>query len=245
MSNPMKFTKGVSNAKKDTTLSEYLSMDQTRVITFFEDFHTYAVTDWVATATSVGDGTSAAAMSDAYVGGAIVITNAANDNDSYWLQQAHDVGTGSADSEVWRIQTGKKAWFKAKFQVSDIDKLDLMLGIYKTATDPIDTAPTDGVWFESNDDVATIDFHCVLNSAYTSETAVGNFSITDATDVVVGFYWDGVTTFKLYINDVYVGSMTATAVPNDEYMAISFGCQNGEAVADTMTVDYIFAACER
>lgn len=243
MSNPIKFKDGIANAVKDTTLSEYIEMDPTRVITFFNDFHTWLATDWVDTAVSTGAGTSAAVMSDTYVGGAIVITNAASDNDCYWCQQSHDGGTN--DSEVWRIQRGKKAWMKTKFQGADVDQTDFMVGIHIADTTPVASAPSDGVWFHSPDESAKINFHCVKNSTATSSIAIGDVSMVDNTDITVGFYWDGVSIFKLYVNDIYVGSMVATTVPDDEYMAISFGCQNGEATANTMTIDYIFAACER
>ena len=37
----------------------------------------------------------------------------------------------------------------------------------------------------------------------------------------------------------------ATNLPNDEDLTISFGIQNGEAVAKTMTIDYITMMVER
>jgi hypothetical protein len=39
-------------------------------------------------------------------------------------------------------------------------------------------------------------------------------------------------------------SASSTYLPDTE-LTVSFGIQNGEAVAKTMTVDYIFAAKER
>jgi hypothetical protein len=241
MTRPARYTKGVNNADTRTTLSEYVAMDPTKVITFFDDFHTYVATDFVTTATSAGSGTSVAICSDTYIGGGLLITNADNEDDSLWSQQSHDGGTN--DAEVYRIQGGKKAWFKCKFQGSDVDQTDYIVGIHNVAADPIDTAPTDGVWFQSDDADGYIDFHSVKNSVYTTSSAIA--TMTDATDIIVGFYWDGVNTFELYIDDALVGSMTSATIPNDEYMAISFGCQNGEAVANTMTIDYIFAAVER
>ena len=171
----------------------------------------------------------------------MVITNAANDDDSLWLQQSHDGGTN--DLEAWRIQSGKKAWFKAKFQGVDVDQTDFLLGIHITATDPVDTAPTDGIWFHSPDDSAAINIHCVKDSVYTSAASIG--TMVDATDITVGFYWDGVSLIHYFVNDIEQGTLSSGTIPDDEYMAISFGCQNGEATANTMTVDYIFAAIER
>ena len=61
-----------------------------------------------------------------------------------------------------------------------------------------------------------------------------------------GFAYDGKEEVKFYFNDVHVGSLVASAafLP-DAALAISVGLGNGEAVAKTMTVDYLFAAQER
>jgi hypothetical protein len=57
-------------------------------------------------------------------------------------------------------------------------------------------------------------------------------------------YWDAIDSRWESAPD---GSGTAvtTNLPDDEDLAISFAIQNGEAVAKTMTVDYIFVAKER
>jgi hypothetical protein len=47
------------------------------------------------------------------------------------------------------------------------------------------------------------------------------------------------------VNGVVAGTSVTTNLPDDEDLAISFALQNGEAVAKTMTVDYIFVAKER
>jgi len=56
---------------------------------------------------------------------------------------------------------------------------------------------------------------------------------------------DGLTNSVSFVDDVLLGSLVSGTIPDDEYMATSFGCQNGEAIANTMTVSYIFAAMER
>jgi hypothetical protein len=65
----------------------------------------------------------------------------------------------------------------------------------------------------------------------------------------LAFYFDGSRYITLWKDDVevYTADLTttlATYLPDTE-LTISFGVQNGEAVAKTMTVDYIFAAKER
>jgi len=241
MSSPTRFPNGIVTVESGNTLGNFIDADPTKTVVFFDDFMPYTAADWVKTAVSVGAGTSAAAQSDTYVGGAVVITNAANEDDGLWLQHSHDGGTN--DLEGWRIQSGKKAWFKAKFQGVDVDQTDFIVGIHIANTAPIAGAPTDGIWFQSDDGDGNIDFHIVKDSVSTTASAIA--TMTDATDVTVGFYWDGVDTIEYFVDDVKKGSLSSGTIPDDEYMAISFGCQNGEAVANTMTTDLIFAAMER
>ena len=241
MTTPRRYKNGITNVAAGNTLAAFIDTDPTKVVTFWDDFMPYTAADWVKTATSVGAGTSAAAQSDSYVGGAVVITNAANEDDSLWLQHSHDGGIN--DLEGWRIQAGKKAWFKAKFQGVDVDQTDFMVGIHIAATDPIDTPPTDGIWFHSPDESADIHIHCVKDSVYTSASSIG--TMVDATDITVGFYWDGVDTIHYFVDDVEQGTLSSGTIPDDEYLSVSFGCQNGEAIANTMTTDFIFSAMER
>jgi hypothetical protein len=222
-------------------MGQFPEPDQVQLIRYWNDFLTYAATNWVATATSVGAGTSAAAMSDTEIGGAIIITNAANEDDSYWLQLSHDGGTN--DSETFQIIAGKKAWFRARFKGNDVDQTDYIVGVHIAATDPIDTAPTDGIWFQSDDGDGNIDFHIVKNSVYTTASVVGTLS--DDTYTTVGFYWDGLSTVYYFVNDSQKGTLSSGTIPNDEYMPVSMGAQNGEATANTMTIDYIGVWMER
>ena len=63
---------------------------------------------------------------------------------------------------------------------------------------------------------------------------------------------DGVGTvfiFKRSINEPdqfdVIGTVVTTNLPDNEQLALSFGVQNGEAVAKTMTIDYLSVAQER
>jgi len=237
MSSPRRFTNGVTNVKNGTTLGAFVDTDPTKVITFFDDFQKYRAADWVVTAVN----SSTVAMSDTYVGGAVVLTADTAENDGVQLQASHDDGTN--DSEVFRIQAGKKAWFKCKFQGADVDQTDFVCGIAIADTSLIASAPTDGAYFISVDGSATVNFYSTKDSVASSVTNIG--TLVDATDATVGFYWDGVDTYSLYFNDVLAGTLQGGSIPDDEYMAVSFGMLTGEGVANTMTVDYIFAATER
>jgi predicted glycoside hydrolase/deacetylase ChbG (UPF0249 family) len=69
--------------------------------------------------------------------------------------------------------------------------------------------------------------------------------MADDTFITLGFNYDGGSVMEYCVNGVVAGTSAVTNLPDDEDLAISFALQNGEAVAKTMTVDYIFVAKER
>ena len=69
-------------------------------------------------------------------------------------------------------------------------------------------------------------------------------TVADNTFITLAAYWDGVSSIKLYANDVLVTTMTDITVPAAE-MAVGFGYWNGAAGAETTDFDYIFVAKER
>ena len=99
------------------------------------------------------------------------------------------------------------------------------------------------LYFRRHNDEDNIDFHVEKDSTDTTATAVG--TLADATDIILGFYYDGDSAIEYYVDGVHIGTSVVTNMPDDEELTISFGIQNGEAAAKTMTIDYILAAKER
>lgn len=194
---------------------------------YFEDFNTYVAGNWTVSET----GTGSRALTNG-VGGLLLITNAAADNDRNFFQLAQ---------EGFKFQSGKRLWFEMRFQVNDATESDIIAGLQITDTTPL--AVTDGVYFIKADGAATVDFVVTKNSTPTTASAVA--TMADATNIVLGFYYDGVSAVTYYVNRVYTGSSVVTNMPDDEELTISFGIQNGAAAAKTMTVDYVLAAQER
>lgn len=123
-----------------------------------------------------------------------------------------------------------------------------MLGLQVTDTTPLDV--TDGIYFQKDDGDTNIDFY-VSKDATTGRLTTTAFATASAagTYMRLGFYFDGKRYIYLYMDGVMVDKVDltttlATYLPDTE-LTISFGVQNGEAVAKTMSVDYIFAAKER
>ena len=227
------FTKGVNNITAQNILGQMIQLDPTQMHTYFNDFDAYAAADWTVTETQAG-ATQALTNVD---GGVLLLTNSAADNDLNALQKI---------GESFKFVSGKKLHFKARFAVSDATQSDFVVGLQITDATPL--AVTDGVYFRKDDGDASLDFVVIKDSTASTATAIA--TVADATYLTVGFYYNGVDEVVYAastdsLNPTILGKLATTNLPDDEELTISFGIQNGEAVAKTMSVDYIFVAKER
>lgn len=236
MSAPTRFPSGVTTVAKSNALGMYGLPDPTAWHTYFNDFLTYVAGDW--TVTEVGTGSRA--LTDVS-GGALLITNGAVDNDSNQLQKV---------GESFLLAAGKKAFFKARFKVSDATQSDFLIGLAVTDTTlqgaVSGAGVTDGIFFNKDDGDALLDFNVQKNATTGQTRAAGVATVVSDTFLTVAWYFDGVSGVQYYVDGVHKGTLdgTSTYLPDTE-LTVSFAIQNGEAVAKTMTLDYIFAALER
>ncbi len=212
---------------------------------WWDDFDFYLATNYVITET--GSGTRAISQS---ANGNLVITNAAADNDVNSLQ-LRDVASGQV-AEHWKWVAGKRLWFEARFKVSDATQSDLVIGLHITATTPVASAPTDGIYFRKDDGDRLLDLVVAKNSTASTGSGVAGASgyLTDDTFTTIAFYYDGKSVanggvIQAIQDGVVFASCPLTNVVDDEELAISFAHQNGEAVAKLLTLDYIYVAQER
>uniref|UniRef100_A0A6M3JSB4 Putative structural protein n=1 Tax=viral metagenome TaxID=1070528 RepID=A0A6M3JSB4_9ZZZZ len=229
MSTPKRFTNGVTNVASDKPMGQLLIPDPTSVHTFFEDFDRYAAGDWTVTETDAG-ATQALADGD---GGQLLITNTAADDDLVGIQLA---------KESFTLESGKKAWFTARIKGSDATQMDWLVGLHVTDTSPIASAPSDGVYFRKDDGDTNIDIAVVASSATVAE--VNGIATATTGFVRLDIYFDGVDTIHYFVDGVEIGTIETTSFPTTE-LNVSFAVQNGEAVAKTLTVDWIGAVKER
>lgn len=223
-----RFGNGLNNRDVGSIFASLAQLDPTRFHNYMEDFDYYLAGDW--TVTEVGVATQV--LTD-FEGGALLITNAAADDDSSFQQKV---------GESFIFELSSRMFFKCRFQVSDATQSDIVVGLQITDTSPL--AVTDGVFFRKNDAVATIDLVAVKDSVEVVEAAVA--TLVNDTIVELAFFWDGIDRIWFAIGDNPTGILTpGVSLPDDELLTISFGIQNGEAVAKNMTVDYVFAAQER
>lgn len=233
MATPTRFPGGVSTSAKTATLGNYGLPDPSGWHTYFDDFDRFAAAEWTITTTETGTGSATEALTDGD-GGLLLVTNDDADNDADFFQKV---------GESFLMEAGKKAFFKARFKVSDATQSDVVIGLQVTDTTPLDV--TDGIYFLKPDDAATINVVCRKDATTgsTSATAIG--SLVSDTFIVLGWYYDGKGALSYFINDVQVGTLSVAAFLPDTELTVSFGIQNGSAGAKTMTVDYLMAAKER
>jgi len=231
-----RFTNGVTNNTKENILGQLKELDPTINHTYFNDFDTYAAGDWTITTTEAGAGSATEALTNVD-GGVLLVTNDDADNDADFFNKV---------GESFLMVAGKKAYFKARFAVSDAIQSDFVIGLQITDTTPL--AVSDGIYFQKDDGDASLDFHVTKDSSSTSASAIA--TVVDDTYITVGFYYDGVDSVYYYAgtdskNPTLLGKSAVTNLPDDEELTISFGIQNGEAAAKTMSIDYIFVSKER
>jgi|TARA_R110000751_G_scaffold101919_3_gene196297 hypothetical protein len=227
------FTNGVSNQTVGDPLYDYPYLDPFKFYSYSNDFFTYHSDEWTITTTEAGTGSATEALTS-QAGGALLVTNAAGDNDLDFF---------NLKGESFKYVSTKRMFFKAKFKVSDATQSDVVMGLTITDTTPLDT--TDGIFFQKDDGDTNIDFNIEKNNSATSNTAIG--TLADDTFITVAFAYDpNTSSFSIFMDDAKVGEQTTlTNVPDDEELTIAFGIQNGEAAAKTMTIDYIICAVER
>jgi hypothetical protein len=223
-----RFPNGVTNVGEQSLFAELGQPAATNFHTYFEDFDYYTAGDWTVTETDAG---ATQALTDGD-GGLLLITNTAADNDLVSLQKK---------GESFRFATGKALFFEARFKVSDATQSDVVIGLQITDTTPLDVS--DGVFFIKADGAATVNFLVEKNNTATTASAIA--TMADDTYIRLGFYYDGSSAVQYFVNGTYTGSSVTTNLPDDEDMTVTIAIQNGEAVAKTMTVDYVYVAKER
>lgn len=226
-----RFPYGLTNVGETDLFADMVQPDPTLFHTYFNDFDTYTAGDWTVTETDSG-ATQALTAGD---GGLLLITNTAADNDLVALQK---------NPAAFTFTAGKKTFFRCRFKVSDATQSDLIFGLQVVDTTPLDV--TDGIYFLKADGAATVDFICRKNASTGSTSAAAVATMANDTFIELGFYYDGQSKVAYEVNGSVLGSLDAssTYLP-DTTCTVSFALQNGEAVAKTMTVDYVYVAKER
>jgi hypothetical protein len=238
MPSPVRYTAGVSTASKGTPLANYPGPDPMKVFTYSNDFDNYVAGDWTVTAV----GASTAAMTDGAFG-RLLLTTAGAENDGVQLQKV---------GEAFLPIANKKMWFKTKFQVSDATESDFLFGIAVTDTTALAASGdgvTDGIFFQKDDGSTSVTLYCMKDTTTGQTSAASVATIVAATDIELGFEWDGVSVIKYFVDGVHKGTLDLTTTPAtylpDTECRVTMAFLTGAAAAKTCSIDYIFAAIER
>ena len=227
-----RFPNGINNVDVASIFNSLKCNDPTKYHVYFEDFDYYNAANWTVTETQAG-ATQALSNGD---GGLMLLTNSAADND---VNQIQKVG------QSFTFTAGKKLFFRSIFQVNDATQSDAVVGIQVANTDASDlTAVTDGLFFYKADGATSLSVY--LRKAVASSTTAVVTTMADATNITVEAFYDGVDRLYYGYNGTIVGYLDAssTYLP-DTSLAPVIEIKNGEAVAKTLTADYIFVAKER
>ena len=236
---PTHFPNGVSNRTKGHPLFNYPYLDPSKYYTYFDDFFEYHSGIYTITTTEAGSGNASEAITSG-AGGQLLITNDDADNDLDFFQ---------LKGESFKWDSTKRMFFSARFKTNDATQSEIIMGLQITDTTPLDV--TDGIFFLKVDADTKPDL--IIEKDNTSTLSILEMdAMEDDTFVTLSFEYDpldvatGGAVFRAYQDNVQVGEITGTTnAPDDEDLTISFGIQNGEAAAKTMTIDFILAAVER
>lgn len=236
----VKFPGPVKNSVKQRGAREWFSnlpigADLVDVHIHMDDFDQQAL-DETNNWTIVKDaGASVALSADALKGSVLLSSTATTDDDGSSIQSSN---------EVWALTANKKSWFECKFQVSDADQMDVFVGICENfATNPeACLTSSNRIGFQIDDGNASI--LCKSEKTNTETSTDSGVDAADATDVIVGWHWDGNASMKFFVDRALVATHTADR-PLVNMTAALFELSGNNSGTKTMTVDYIFLAQER
>jgi hypothetical protein len=234
MSNPTRFTSGVSTAFSGETLYSFPFPDPFHTgsnanlgsSVYANDFNTLIGTDYTVTGSS-----STFALSNTVVGGAAVLTPGSTTTAS----AAYKNGT------FFQFQAGNRAWFSTRIQTSAVaGSVSYYVGLRAGSS------ANDGLWFSKAASSTSINLVSVVGSTSTT-LLTGVATAAAATWVDLGFYYDG-TDILVYANNVIAGRVAAPTIGASATTLttalLSPVFQITPTATDTLTVDFVLAAQE-
>lgn len=227
-----RFPNGITNAEVGSIFNGLPFLDPTVNHTFMDDFDIYAAADW--TVTVVGTGTAALIN---FNNGILTLLNSAADNDAVFLQK---VGASFLPTP------GKPMFFRARIALLEVIQADVVAGLQVIGATPLD--PTDGIYFLKPDGTAGLSF-VVRKDATTGSVAVASIAnMVPGVFTSLSWYYDGIDRVYYAVDDTVLGAIdlgSSGAYLPDTVLTPTFGVQNGQAVANSLGVDLIFASAQR
>jgi len=192
------------------------------------DFFTYAAGDWTVTETDAG---ATEALSDE-VGGVLLLTNTATENDVLGMQLG---------AEAFLLAGGKNIYFETRFKASEATNMDWLVGLCDTDTGLPMAAVSDGIYFVKDDGGTGINCGCSTGSVESIEASAATFEAD--TYITLGFKVIGTSKVEFWKDGSKLTEIT-TNIPTAE-LRLSIAIGAGSTDARTANVDYVKAAQQR
>ena len=255
MSAPTRFPAGVSTQVVGAQLGMYPLPDPTDVTNAFYDFFQYAAGDWTVTNTS----SHATVALTAGAGGLLSAAGGASSVTS-------DIGAIISNPLNFNLPANtvsgtypptSQGWFYCSFKATTAANDQLQIGITSANST---LAPTDGIYFNKAAGASTIQFVVRKSGSSLAATAYSTGTTTvatlsDATFVELGWYYDGKGNIDVFVNEnkvcsVDVGQSTGTVAstfPVAVAMGPGFGVKAAATAPTTsnIVVDFMLASQTR
>lgn len=179
---------------------------------------------WVTTLVEAGAGETTITGAIAELGGGLLITTDANENDGATLCRA---GTG------FQCAADKPWYFGTRLKVSEATQSDFYVGLSVTSTDPLGGV-TDGVAFRKVDGSTSVALVVEKDSTETTAAAL----TCDTSYHTLELVWDGAA-LHAYVDDVQLADPALTNLPDDERLTPIVQFLAGSTNAKTMTIAWL------
>jgi len=251
MAAPRRFTSGITDLSSADPMGQMNVLDPTKRVLYHEDFvgpflEDASITNETATAGGISIVASASMTVTNEVdadspNGNLVATTGAADNENMHFYTV---------SPCWRLESGKKFFFEARFEVTatNVDENEIFIGLATNQTTTNffaadGTARTfdDGIGFYSTDGDTDIDV--IVGEADVFDNVTIKTAYVTATWYTMSIYYDG-TGITCYVDGTAVAKLTPSAIPVSA-IGPAMWFKSGEAAAHILKVDYITAIKER
>ena len=242
-STPSRFPNGITNVAAADRLKNLPFLDPFKWQVWSDDFNTFRPDEWDIDVVDTDADSGDTRTIEPTKGGVLKLLN--NDN----AADSTNIALGTAASEPFLLESGKRAILLAKFSSSDVDKNFLAIGLAPISDRDLQGGlPADHFLFRVDTADANIDFSCAINGTPSTSLAIGTVSdyaagTNNLTEVCA--YYDGANTVYLYVDNAQAAKVDITSnLPNTE-MTFMAEIHNSDAAADFMAIDYAMVAIER
>jgi len=211
-----------------------------RVSVYKNDFHSWIADEWTVTEVDAGGGDTSQILLDVR-NGVLQLLSAQNEDDGCQIQLG-GTADGEATGESWAPANGSNLWFECRFRMNDVTQQDIFVGLHINDTTIIASRGSDFIGFRTDDGDALLDAEATAGSAATS-SEVGIATLVDNTFITVGFKVTGTERIDFYVNGTLEATQT-TNIPTG-LMKLSLAQLTGEAVANSLEIDYVCVAQDR